>query len=546
MAAPKTVKTVALDGSNKDFEIPFEYLARKFVVLTLIGVDRKELVLNVDYRFTQRTIVTTTLAWGVSQGYTLMEIKRVTSATERLVDFSDGSILRASDLNTATVQALHIAEEGRDIATDTIGVNNDGNLDARGRRIVNLADAVDPGDAVTLNQNQLWAGSALNQANVATVQAGISTTQASLSTARAAAALASQNAALASQNAAKTSETNSKTSETNSKTSETNSKASENLSKDWSNKAENSVVASGLYSSFHYAMKSSASATASALSASNALTEANRAKTEADKLGNANSFMATLKTVTSPFVSWNDGWGLDAQTIATNTITPRVAGDITVQANLVAPNNTVSARNVAATNQMTEAGYRVWTSNTFDPASKLTIVGVGTLSAPVVRTKGNAAGGYGGAIEINSVLSSVAEGDGPAITMHWPNKFAAKLFMGVNGALRWGDPLGTYYNIAGKRSSGGDSQNGWTIDEDGWLTCWGVTAPINAGAAYPYTFPKAFTGQSPQIYVQATAQRGGAGEANTVVNGITLTGFSIYSGHSNLTAFQWRAYGRAA
>lgn len=164
MAAPTTVKTVTLDGSTRDFEIPFEYLARKFVVLTLIGTDRKELVLNVDYRFTQRTIVTTTQVWGPDSGYNLLEIKRVTSATERLVDFSDGSILRASDLNTATVQALHIAEEGRDIATDTIGVDNDGNLDARGRRIVNLADAVSDGDSVTLRQEKTWAASTLNNA----------------------------------------------------------------------------------------------------------------------------------------------------------------------------------------------------------------------------------------------------------------------------------------------------------------------------------------------------------------------------------------------
>lgn len=169
MAAPKTVKTITLDGSTKDFEIPFEYLARKFVVLTLIGTDRKELVLNVDYRFTQRTIVTTTKAWGPVDGYTLIELKRVTSATERLVDFSDGSILRASDLNTATIQALHIAEEGRDIATDTIGVDNNGNLDARGRRIVNVATAVDPGDSVPLQQVRDWDTSALNSKNAAKV-----------------------------------------------------------------------------------------------------------------------------------------------------------------------------------------------------------------------------------------------------------------------------------------------------------------------------------------------------------------------------------------
>ncbi|BAO20711.1 tail fiber protein [Pseudomonas phage PPpW-4] len=152
MATPKTVKTYPLDGVQKDFEIPFEYLARKFVVVTLIGPDRLPLVLNVDYRFTSRTVITVSRAWVPSEGYTLLEIRRMTSATERLVDFSDGSVLRASDLNTSSVQALHISEEGRDIATDTIGVDNDGNLDARGRQIKNLADGVAPGDAVNVRQ----------------------------------------------------------------------------------------------------------------------------------------------------------------------------------------------------------------------------------------------------------------------------------------------------------------------------------------------------------------------------------------------------------
>lgn len=152
MAAPKTVITYDLDGSNKDFEVPFEYLARKFVVVTLIGTDRLVLTPGIDYRFSQRTIITTTQSWGAAQGYNLLEIRRLTSATERLVDFSDGSVLRAYDLNISNVQSLHIAEEGRDIATDTIGVDNNGNLDARGRRIVNMADGVNPGDAVTVRQ----------------------------------------------------------------------------------------------------------------------------------------------------------------------------------------------------------------------------------------------------------------------------------------------------------------------------------------------------------------------------------------------------------
>lgn len=157
--AIKTVLTYPLDGSNRDFNIPFEYLARKFVVVTLIGVDRKVLTINTDYRFATRTTISLTKAWGPADGYTTIELRRVTSTTDRLVDFTDGSILRAYDLNVAQIQTMHVAEEARDLTADTIGVNNDGHLDARGRRIVNLANAVDDRDAVpfgqlkTMNQN---------------------------------------------------------------------------------------------------------------------------------------------------------------------------------------------------------------------------------------------------------------------------------------------------------------------------------------------------------------------------------------------------------
>ena len=160
----RTVMTYPLNGSTVDFGITFEYLARKFVSVTLIGKDRKELVLNQDFRFTTKTQITTTRAWGPSDGYTMIEIRRVTSATDRLVDFSDGSILRAYDLNIAQVQTLHVAEEARDLTADTIGVNNDGNLDARGRKIVNVGDATNPDEAVNLGQIQRWNESALNSA----------------------------------------------------------------------------------------------------------------------------------------------------------------------------------------------------------------------------------------------------------------------------------------------------------------------------------------------------------------------------------------------
>lgn len=165
----KTVKTYPLNGSTTEFAVPFEYLARKFVQVTLIGQDRKVLVLNQDYRFSTKAIISTTKAWGSADGYDTIEIRRYTSATERLVDFTDGSILRAYDLNVSQLQTIHVAEEARDLTADTIGVNNDGNLDARGRRIVNVADPVEDGDAINLRSMKKWNDSALVSANKAKV-----------------------------------------------------------------------------------------------------------------------------------------------------------------------------------------------------------------------------------------------------------------------------------------------------------------------------------------------------------------------------------------
>lgn len=288
----KTVMTYPLNGSTVDFNIPFEYLARKFVTITLIGTDRKVLVLNQDYRFSTKTTITLTKAWGPADGYDTIEVRRYTSATDRLVDFADGSILRAYDLNIAQVQTLHVAEEARDLTADTIGVNNDGHLDARGRRIVNVGDAVGDYDAINLHMMKTWNTSALNSAN----------------------------AAAASQAAAKTSENNSKTSENNAKTSENNSKTSENNAYQWAQRAEDSPVQGSEFSSYHYSRKAAKSAAAASTSEGNAKVSENNSKTsennsktsetaaaasaqtakdEAAKLTNMNDFAAAIDSVAS-------------------------------------------------------------------------------------------------------------------------------------------------------------------------------------------------------------------------------------------------------
>lgn len=274
----KTVLTYPLDGSNRDFNIPFEYLARKFVVVTLIGVDRKVLTINTDYRFATRTTISLTKAWGPADGYTTIELRRVTSTTDRLVDFTDGSILRAYDLNVAQIQTMHVAEEARDLTADTIGVNNDGHLDARGRRIINLANAVDDRDAVpfgqlkTMNQNSWQA----------------------------------RNEALQFRNEAETFRNQAEGFKNESSTNATNTNQWRNEAKGFRDEAEQfkntatqqATAASNSAAAAHQSeVNAATSAAASANSATLAEQQADRAEREADKLGNWNALAGAIEGV---------------------------------------------------------------------------------------------------------------------------------------------------------------------------------------------------------------------------------------------------------
>ncbi|AKG94469.1 tail fiber protein [Delftia phage IME-DE1] len=177
MATPRTVNTWPLNGVVREFDITFDYLSRNFIQVMLIGGDFKKLVLGTDYTFVTNTRIRTTLAYQTP--YTAIEIRRVTSTTERLVEFQDASILHAQDLNIDALQVMHVAEEAREAATETIGVNGDGQLDARGRKIVNLGNAVDPQDALPLGQYLADKGGAAESAAAAAQSASNAATSAS-------------------------------------------------------------------------------------------------------------------------------------------------------------------------------------------------------------------------------------------------------------------------------------------------------------------------------------------------------------------------------
>lgn len=275
MAAPKTVATYDLNGTQREFDFSFDYLSRTFVQVTLIGMERRVLALGTDFTFVGNTRIRTGEIYGPPE-WTQIEIRRVTSTTERLVDFQDASILRADDLNLSDLQVLHVAEEAREAATETIGTNNFGHLDARGRRIVNGAGPVGLSDFTTKNYVDNVAGGvgqARDQAVAArdaaqghAAQAGVHSANA-LTRANAAEQSATQSAQSASSSAtssaaanaaavaAKASEQGALSHKNDALAAAGSSRASELKAKDWAEKITGTVEP-GAYSAKYWAQQS--------------------------------------------------------------------------------------------------------------------------------------------------------------------------------------------------------------------------------------------------------------------------------------------------
>lgn len=77
----------------------------------------------------------------------------VASFQANVVDFNDGSVLTAADLDKVVTGLVHVAQEAEDTGSGALGLTVDEtNWDADSKRITNMDDGINAQDAVTMNQ----------------------------------------------------------------------------------------------------------------------------------------------------------------------------------------------------------------------------------------------------------------------------------------------------------------------------------------------------------------------------------------------------------
>jgi len=128
------------DGDTSHFTIPFEYISTDHLRVKLNGVATTEYTLPTA----SRVALNTKPASG-----TLVSISRVTPKDDTIVDFVNAALLKASDLNTASLQQLYCLQELIDHALVTNAINE---YDAGERVISNVANPTNDLDAA----NRQW------------------------------------------------------------------------------------------------------------------------------------------------------------------------------------------------------------------------------------------------------------------------------------------------------------------------------------------------------------------------------------------------------
>lgn len=140
--------TVSYQGGKQSYTFPFPYLSKQFVKVRYEGGSgTTNLEYNRDYSVEGQSV----LLRSVAPANVTVYVYRQTP-TSSLVDFNDGSLLLASEMDKMAAQLLHVEEENSDfLLNSAMVIDDDGAWQGRGRRIKNLRDPQHPQDVVTLN-----------------------------------------------------------------------------------------------------------------------------------------------------------------------------------------------------------------------------------------------------------------------------------------------------------------------------------------------------------------------------------------------------------
>ena len=128
------------DGATKSYTIPFEYLSRSHVYISVDGN-------SVPYSYTHAYGITFDTAPAKNS---IVIIERQTPYDEPFITWTDGTVLIADDLNAQLLQVLFVLQENQEALEGALAYDPLlDTYDALNHRITNLADPIDPQDAVT-------------------------------------------------------------------------------------------------------------------------------------------------------------------------------------------------------------------------------------------------------------------------------------------------------------------------------------------------------------------------------------------------------------
>lgn len=139
MAYSKTTYTGS--GIAGPYSVPFPYLAKSHVLVYINGV------LTTAYTWASASTILFNSVVAVDA---IITLRRSSSPNARLVDHQDASVLTEATLDADALQQFYLYQEAQDDASaalqrDLVNLQ----WDAGGFTIINVADPVDPQDAVT-------------------------------------------------------------------------------------------------------------------------------------------------------------------------------------------------------------------------------------------------------------------------------------------------------------------------------------------------------------------------------------------------------------